>query len=76
MRKFEILYFNDKKYAVPEETDNYSIFEVNEDKAKMRCFYQEFNGETIICSNEIWVNYTYNGFEHDITEEEVFALCL
>lgn len=76
--KYELIYFTDKGAAVKEETDNYAIYQVSDDKKHMRCFYQKMNGKEYKYPNDPWCNYNkyIDNLEHDIDEKDVFLICL
>ena len=75
--RYELIYFTDTLEFCKEETNNYSIYQVNDDNTLMRCYY-ETGEECLFPNNDKWFRYskTPEGWEHELTEEEAFLLCL
>jgi len=76
--KYELVYFNEFGYYQTEESDKYAVYKVTDDMSKMCCFYQK-NGDNIekfIHSN--WFKYRAlsDGFQRDISEDDVFLFCI
>ena len=66
-------------YEYFQTTTEFAIFEISEDGMYIRCYYECSKGNTIKYSNteDDWFDNNYPvGCEKELTEEEVFLLCL
>ena len=70
--KYEILYKDKGGNLTDEETDNYTIYEVDDEKTFMRVY--KFSGDLINFGKTEWQKYEKCGLEHDITEDDLFLL--
>ena len=78
--KHIIVYFDAATNSTPEETEEYAVYRVDEERNKMQCFYQVMRGTTEhFKPGNIWWTADLDKLDapyKELTEEEVFALCL
>jgi hypothetical protein len=75
--RYELVYYDDNYNYCKEETNNYVIYQMNDENTLMRRYYDTGNRD-LFPNNEKWFQYskTPEGCEHELTEEDAFLLCL
>jgi hypothetical protein len=73
---YKLAYFNNENSPCEEETESFSIYHISDDGTQMRCYYQMVNNKGTFVKSD-WFDYriSYYGLV-DVTDEEVFTLCL
>ena len=78
--KYIIIYFDEGVDPTAEETEWYAIYRVDEERNKMQCFYEVVKGKAEhFTPGSIWFKADLGLHQApytELTEEEVFAICL
>ena len=80
MKEYVIMYFDDLNAPTDTATEEYAIYEVNEKRNMLKCYYQIMDGHKVTYDSEkeCWftVGVKKSKYLKLITEEEMFLLCL